>query len=537
MHLPHGTVGRAMSIVSLVLLLFAATAGLQLLSERYAIPLPSLLVLGGVALALIPNLPRGALEPETIFLLFVPPLLYWAALTTSLRDLKRNLRPILLLAVVLVLETMVVVAAVAHALLPSLSWPMCFALGAIVSPPDAVAVTAITRRLHLPRTLLVVLEGESLINDATALVAYQLAVAAATTGQFSLPHAGLQLVLMSIGGLAVGLLTGAAIGWVRRHIGGAPAVENTVSLLSPFIAFMPADALGFSGVLSVVAAGLYLGRRGPRVISAETRLQATAMWQIVTFLLEGLIFIYIGLQLPVVVQSLDRGALRTLVLDSCLIVAAMVVFRMLWMFVGGWLPRLWRRHREQWPSWRALLFAGWAGIRGGDSLVIALALPYLNAGGGRLAGREQVIFITFMIILLTLVVQGFTLRPAIRLLGLRDGGELDGEQRRARRLVLEAAANALQEAARAPDADAAVTHELQRLLRHRLAHVDATADPDAEENGAQLPPHARLRLSMIAAERRALIDLWDRGDIGDDVLRSLQAELDHQEVLLHRRYE
>jgi Na+/H+ antiporter len=414
-----------MSVIALILLLFAATAGLRLLADRLSIPLPTLLVLGGLLVAFVPGLPRLTLAPDAIFLIFIPPLLFWAALTTSLRDLKRNLRSITLLAICLVLVTMVVVASVTHALLPAMPWAVCFVLGAIVSPPDAVAVTASTRRLSLPRTTLVVLEGESLMSDATALVAYQIALTAAVTGTFSLSNASIEFVLTSAGGVAIGLGTGWCVGWVRIHMTRSSVVENTISLVSPFIAFIPANAIGCSGVLAVVAMGLYLGRRGPRVVTAETRLQGTAMWEVLTFLLEGMIFIFIGLQLPQVLKELDSGEAYKLAGVSIAIAMAMVLTRILWIFPSAYLPhwidgRL-GRAKLSYPPWRHILFAGWAGIRGGDSLVIALALPYAGAHGVLLAGRAAVIFITFGVILVTLVAQGFTLAPLIRALGIAGG--------------------------------------------------------------------------------------------------------------------
>src|SRR3984957_15826480 len=317
-----------MSVIALVLLLFAATAGLRLLADRSGIPLPTLLVLGGLAVALIPGLPHLALDPAAIFLIFIPPLLFWASVTTSLRDMKRNLRSITMLAVWMVLATMTVVARTAHAMIPAMPWALCFVLGAIVSPPDAVAVTASTRRLKLPRDLLVILEGESLGNDATALVAYQIALAAAVTGTFSIAHAGVEFLFTSAGGVAIGLITGWCVGWVRLHMPRSSVVESTISLVSPFIAFIPADELGCSGVLAVVTMGLYFGRHGPRVLTAETRLQGIAMWEVLSFLLEGLIFILIGLQLPQVVQALEPGALGRLLQISAFIVAAMIAARM-----------------------------------------------------------------------------------------------------------------------------------------------------------------------------------------------------------------
>ena len=355
-----------MSVIALILVLFAATAGLRLLADRTSIPLPTLLVLGGLGVAFIPGLPPLNLDPEAVFLIFIPPLLFWASLSTSLRDLKSNLRSITLLAVWMVLVTMTVVAAVAHAMLPDLPRAVCFVLGAIVSPPDAVSVTASTRRLSLPRITLVILEGESLMNDATALVAYQIALAAAITGSFSLPRAGVELLLTGAGGIAIGLAMGWCVGWVRVHMTRSSVVENTLSLLSPFIAFIPANELGCSGVLAVVAMGLFLGRGGPRIITAETRLQATAMWEILTFLLEGLIFIFIGLQLPQVVHAIDPHALQRLVMVSVAVAAAMIVTRILWMFPGAYLPP-WIEARigrtaPRYPPWRNILFVGWAGI-------------------------------------------------------------------------------------------------------------------------------------------------------------------------------
>jgi monovalent cation/hydrogen antiporter len=523
-----------MSVIALVLLLFAATAGLRLLADRTGIPLPSLLVLGGLGVALIPGLPRLVLDPEAIFLIFIPPLLFWASLTTSLRDLKRNLRSITLLAVWLVLITMTVVAVVAHALLPALPWAVCFVLGAIVSPPDAVAVMASTRRMNLPRTTLVILEGESLMNDATALVAYQIALAAAVTGTFSLAHAGLELLLTGAGGVAVGLAAGWCVGWVRLHMPRSSVAENTISLLSPFIAFIPANELGCSGVLAVVAMGLYLGRAGPRVVKAETRLQGTAMWEVLTFLLEGLIFIFIGLQLPQVIQALEPGAFAKLLGVSIVIAAVMIVTRILWMFPGAYLPR-WiderlRRAKAHYPPWRHILFAGWAGIRGGDSLVIALALPYMGARGAPLPGRAAVIFITFVVILVTLVLQGFTLAPLIRALGIVGDDEDDAEERRARSASIRAGADAIGHVSRRDESGQEAANALRQMAAHDLGRIHGAASSSSSS------AHSALRLAMIAAERETVIAMRDRNEISDAVMRRLQSEYDHEEVLLRQRY-
>jgi CPA1 family monovalent cation:H+ antiporter len=521
-----------MSVVALVLLLFAATAVLRLVADRAGIPLPTLLVLGGLCVAFIPGLPRLVLDPQTIFLIFIPPLLFWASLTTSLRDLKRNFRSITLLAVLLVLGTIGVVARVAHALLPELPLAICFVLGAIVSPPDAIAVTASTRKLSLPRDMLVILEGESLMNDATALVAYQIALTAAVTGTFSLSHASIEFVLTGAGGIAIGLAAGWCVGWVRLHMTRSSVVENTFSLLSPFIAYIPADELGCSGVLAVVAMGLYFGRAGTRVVTAETRLQGTAMWEMLSFLLEGLIFIFIGLQLPQVIHALDAGAIERLLGVSLAIVAAMILCRMLWIFPGAYLPR-WidgrlGRAKPSYPPWRHVLFGGWAGIRGGDSLVIALALPYVGLHGAPLPGRDAIIFITFIVILITLVVQGLTLAPLVRLLGIVGGNEEAAEEQKARITSVRAGSEALEELTRTDRGGAETTAELRKMAAYELARLAGSS--------AATPAHLQLRLAIIAAEREALISMRDRNEISDPVMRRLLREFDHEEVLLHQRY-
>jgi Na+/H+ antiporter len=517
-----------MSIVALILLLIAATAGLRLLADRLHVPVPTMLVLGGLGVAFIPGLPRLALDPDSIFLIFIPPLLFWASMTTSLRDLKRNMRAIALLAIGLVIATMTVVAVVAHALVPHLPWALCFVLGAIVSPPDAVAVTASTRTLGLPSTMHVILEGESLVNDATALVAYQIALTAAVSGTFSLTHASADFLLTGAGGIAVGLGTGWCVAWVRARIANSAVVKNTISLLSPFIAFIPANALGCSGVLAVVAMGLYLGRTAPHRESPATRLQATAMWEILTFLLEGLIFILIGLELPQVVGALDANSLAQVIGVSCAVVAAMIVTRLLWVFPGAYLPR-WidgkvGRGKPNYPPWRQVLFAGWAGIRGGDSLVIALALPYTGLYGAPLAGRNSIIFITFMAILITLVVQGMTLTPLIRLLGIEGGKQEHDEEMAARHASQRAATQTLE---RFAAKETALTLE-QAITVHAADNLAGPGFPRA------VPVH--LRLEMIASQRQAVISLRDRNEISDTVLRQLEREFDHEEMLLNQRF-
>lgn len=527
-----------MAALELVLVLLAAVAALALLADKLEIPLPALLVVGGILLALVPGLPRPSLDPDAIFLIFVPPLLYWTALNTSWRDFRENLRSITLLSVGLVIVTMLAVAAVAHAVAPDFPWTSALVLGAIVSPPDPVAVTAVTRRLGIPRGITTLLEGEGLVNDATALVAYRMAVAAVVAGTASVHGAALRIVWVGGGGVAVGLAVGFAIGWIRRKIGRAPVVENTISLLTPFAAFIPADRLGLSGVLAVVAVGLFLGRRGARVVSPQTRLQATGMWQVVSFLLEGLIFILIGLELPLVLEALRVHSIPTLVGLAAAVSGTAILVRLLWVFPGAYVPRYLQRlvgakNPDAYPPWQGVTFVGWAGLRGGDSLVIALALPLKTAAGAPFPGRDLILFLTFAAIFVTLVLQGFTLKPLIRALGLQPDEESGEEETQARDRVTEAGLERLEKIRPENETRRRVLEALREKHRHIGHRYDARArgkrhEKDEERRDA----YREYRLEMIGGERDALIRLRDENVISDDVMRRIQRDLDLEQTLL-----
>src|SRR5205085_1682057 len=389
------------------------------------IPYSAVLVVGGLLLAFIPNLPRVELAPDVLFLIFVPPLLYWGAVSFPLRDFRRELGPILRLAIVMVLVSMAAVAVVAHSLDSAFTWAAAFALGAIVSPPDPVAVLSLMRSpaLRAPRPVESILEGEGLLNDATALVAYRIAVAAAVTGAFSPWRAGWQFLATAAGGLVIGVVVGFVVVRVHRLTKSVPVAENTVSLLTPFAAYLPADLVGVSGVIAVVAAGMYVARNVQDIGTPETRLQNQSMWSVVTFLLESLVFILVGLELPYVTRELTGYSMAVLFREAAIVCLCVVVVRILWVIpstyigrtIGGWL----RRAEVTLPSWRWIFFVGWAGVRGGDSLVIALALPLTTAAGTRFPARPQIVFITFAVIFVTLVGQGPTLVPLARWLGLR----------------------------------------------------------------------------------------------------------------------
>ena len=405
--------------LSLLFGLLVAIVVLATLASRLRLPYAILLVLGGLLLGFVPGLPSIALNPELVLVLFLPPLIYSSAWLTSWREFRANLRPILQLSLGLVLVTTLVIAVVAH-FIAGLSWPVAFVLGAVVSPTDAVAASATAKQLGLPRRIVTVIEGESMVNDATGLVVYRFAVAAVVTGSFSLWQAGLQFVLVSLGGLVIGLVIAWPVAWLHRHLDDAP-IEITITLLTPYAAYLLADALQVSGVLAVLSAGLYLSRQSSRFFSSNTRLQANAVWNVLVFLLNGLLFLLIGLQLRSILAAIAGHSLLTLLWQALLIGLAVIAVRLAWVFPAASLPRLVSarlRARDPYPGWRSVAIVAWIGMRGGLSLAAALALPLTLTSGVLFPQRDLVIFFTFAVILLTLVGQGLSLSPVIRLLGL-----------------------------------------------------------------------------------------------------------------------
>lgn len=527
-----------MHSLELILILLGAAAALEWIAHKIHVPHPALLVLGGLALALTPGLPRVEMDPETVFLVFIPPLLYRAALLTSWRDFRAHLRAILTMAVIMLLGTVAAVAAVAHSLTNEFTWASAFVLGAIVSPPDAVAAVAVMRRLGVPRSVVTILEGEGLVNDATALVAYRLAMTAVVTGTFTVAQATGWFLIAAAGGIGMGFAVAAVVILIRRKVGRSPLVENTISILTPFAAFVPADRLGVSGVLAVVTTGLTLGRIGPRLVSAETRLQAQALWEMIVFLLEGLIFILIGLYLPTSIEALRHHTLGQLLGYAGVISAVVVLVRLVGVFPTAYGLRFIARTagmKWRYPSWQNVAFIGWTGMRGGDSLVIALSLPLLTTAGQPFPARELIIFITFAVILVTLVVQGFTFGAAVRLLGLKDDGMDREEEAQARRKSLEAGLAHLEQLAEKPDAPADHIQDLRDRHARRLHHLMVKDSPVLfPEKRGQMKAYRELRLAMLQAERRALIQLRDDGSISDGVMQIVQRDLDLEVTLLEQ---
>ncbi|HLX97013.1 MAG TPA: Na+/H+ antiporter [Verrucomicrobiae bacterium] len=524
-------------IVDIFVGLLLAVAVLALLARRLHIPYPIFFVIGGLLIGLIPGLPKVRLDPELVFLFFLPPLLFPAALFTSWRDFRANLRPISLLAIGLVLFTTVAVAGLAFYFF-HLPLAVGFVLGAIISPPDAIAATAIAERLNVPRRIVTVLEGESLVNDATALVAYRFAVIAVATGSFSLARAGGEFVIIGIGGILAGL----AVGWLatqfHQRVDDAP-IEITVSLLTPFVAYLSAEHLGVSGVLAVVTAGLYLGRRMPELLSFRTRLQAGPVWEMVEFLLNGFVFILIGLQLPEVLRALSdhtHYSFGRLVWYALVISLAVILIRILWVFPASYLPRLlFKRIRDKdpYPSWRHVTIVAWTGMRGVVSLAAALALPFTIQGGDPFPYRDLILFLTFIVILATLVVQGLSLPLLIRRLGIKDDGATAREEREARLKANQAALARLRQIPEHNPAKADAKRRLSIEYEDRIRQLEVT-----ETENANTPRHLfsseyeHLSYETLTEERKTILQLRNRGVINDEVLRRIQRDIDLAEARL-----
>ena len=520
----------------LFLVLMVATAALSVLAGAIGVPYPILLVIGGLALGFVPGLPDIELPPEIVLVLFLPPLLYHAAFFSSHRDLRANARAITMLAVGLVLATLVVVATIGH-VAGGLTWAAAFALGAIVSPTDPLAATTIARRTGLPRRLITVLEGESLVNDATALVAYRIAVSVVAGGTFVYWQAGLRFVASAGGGVVVGLVVGWAITWIRKRLDDPP-VEIVVTLVTGYVAYLPAEQLGVSGVLAAVTAGLYVGWHGPEVASAETRLLGFSFWEVFVYLLNAALFILIGLQLPPILSDVtDDYGVATLIGLAALVTGAVIAVRIVWMFTVPYLIRVLDRRTSQvarrvGPGERFVI--GWSGMRGAVSLAAALALPIEGAGGEGFPDRDLIIFLAFIVILVTLVVQGLSLPLVIRRFVKNDQDDEDlREELQARVGAAKAALARLDELAEEDWTMSDTIERMRGLYKYRAKRFAAQGglvEDDGYEDRTQA--YQRLTHELLAAQREALVRLRNEGAISSEVMRRVERDLDLEESRL-----
>jgi CPA1 family monovalent cation:H+ antiporter len=500
------------------------------LVPKLRIPYPILLVLGGLALGFAPGLPEIDLPPDLVLVGVLPPLLYGAAFFTSLRDLRANMRPVGLLAVGLVLLTIVVVALVAHAIVPGLPWAAAFVLGAVVSPTDPIAATAIMHRLGVPRRIVNIVEGESLVNDGTALVAYRFAVAAAVGGSFSLLDAGLEFVAGAIGGVLIGLAVGWVISEIRRRLDDV-LVEITISLLSGYAAYLPAEAIDASGVLAAVTVGIVLGWRAPRISTARMRLQGYAVWDTLVFLLNALLFVLIGLQLPLILDQLSGEAPATLIGQAAAVSLAVILTRIAWVNTTPYVVRALDRRaaqRARRVGWRVRLISAWSGMRGSVSLAAALALP------ADFPQRELVQFLTFAVIFTTLVLQGLTLPALIRRLDVHDDGAEEREDLAGRRAAVDAALAAIDELGGREWTYDDTADRMRRQYEYRRSRLAARAGETDDGDGYE---HRSLKYqkmvrAVLEAQRAEIVRMRDAGVISNEIMHRLERELDLEDERL-----
>ncbi len=525
------------AILQTVFFMLVVLVAVAIAAKRLNISPSILLVIAGIGVALIPGLPRVELAPEVVLLAILPPLIYSAGVAMSWREFRFNLRPIALLAFGCVIFTTCAVAAAAHYVL-NFDWAVGFLLGAIISPTDVVAPLAIARRLGLPRRIVVVLEGEGLANDATALVLYKFAVVAVSTGTFSLEKASGTFVLIVIGEIIYGL----AVGWFSlrvRQWAREPRVEITLSMLTPYLAFWLPAYLGGSGVLATVACGLYVSWVGPRLIPSATRLQGIFFWDLIVYLIEGLVFLLTGLQIRTLIEQGHAFSIRELVIATVLTTLIAIAARYIWVFPATYIPRWLSPHlrkRDPSPRWQTTFFLAFTGVRGVNSLAVALAIPYVVVGGAPFPHRDIILFVTFGVIIVTLIGQGALLPYVMRWLGLHHEG--NAERKREIAAELKARQAALKEVRRRLD-KVIKEHRLPDEAVEHLRTRNKSREQVLPENLTEGLDHARqtakIKAELIEAERDFIYQLLRDGKITDEARRRIEYELDLEEASVANR--
>jgi monovalent cation/hydrogen antiporter len=522
---------RGIETVFLLLLLFVVIFGD--LARRLKVAYPIVLVIAGLLISFVPGLPRISLNPDVIFLAVLPPLLFHAAWETSWRDFRYNIVSILMLAFGLIGFTVLGIALAGERVFSLLYWRTGFVLGAIVAPTDAIAASSIAKRVGLPQRITDVLEGESLVNDATGLLALEFGVAMVVSGTTPSFSAGaLRLLYLIVAGIGIGIAMGWVVHWFELHIDDGP-IEMTLGLVTAYAAYIAAEEAHASGVLAVVACGLYLSRKSTEYFSPGVRLQAYALWNAIDFVLNGVVFILIGLQLPFVLAGLHSYSKFTLLAYAIAVSALVIALRLLWIYPGAYLAYFVRtrllKHTEPVASAKQIFVTGWTGMRGVVSLAAALSLPETIANGQPFPSRNLIIFLTFSVILVTLVLQGLTLPPLVRALGLGGANGPDCEEVEARRLMLEAALTYIKEAREQDNPEFEEMYEdfaehHQDRLTALLSHSDSDADM------AHYSRQKEVAFELLKVQRRTVVDLRNTGRISDTVLRRLERELDLSET-------
>jgi CPA1 family monovalent cation:H+ antiporter len=522
--------------IEFVVALLIVTIPLVAIARRVNIPYPVVLIVGGLALGFVPGLPRIELNPDLVLVIFLPPLLYWESVTAPTDEMRANASWIWPMAFGLVIATIIGVASTGHAIIPGMGWAVAFTLGAIVAPTDEIAVIPTLERFRVPRRIIAIIEGESLLNDAGSLVIYAAAISAAVSGVFAWPSAMLHFLLAGLGAIGIGLIVGrlAVEAWRRVE---DPQLAIVISVVTPFVAYVPAQRLGLSGVLAVVAAGVYVNRFTPTVVTPATRLQATGFWETVLFLANVFIFTLVGLQLHAIIAALSRYSVMTLVSYALIINAVVIAIRFAWVFGHGYMPHFTRGGRSKIASnWKYLVITAWSGPRGGVSLAAALAIPITLADGQPFPERDMLIFLTFSVILVTLVGAALTLPAVVAWLKVEDDGISQTEEKKALGAMAAAAIARVDELERRERLEPQIAGALRRRHQRRKAQVARNrGDMEAKDEDKRAQQLLGAEQEILDAQRSTLIDLRNRGEIDNVVLRHLQRILDMEQAQLDER--
>lgn len=523
----------------LIISLLLVASMLAMLSHKLNISYPIILVIAGLGISLVPGIPEIVMDPNIVFVIFLPPLLYGSAWNTSWHDFWKYRRPIGMLSFGLVIFTSFAVAIVANYMIPNFSLPLGFLLGGIISPPDAVAATSVLQTLKLPRRVTTVLEGESLVNDASSLIVFRFALAAIFTGKFILWKAGVDFITVVFLGIAVGLFLGFIIYSIHRWLPTTPSIDTVITLLSPYLMYITAEHFHASGVLAVVSGGLFLSYRSHEIFSYSSRLQVQSVWNVIIFLLNGVVFIMIGLQLPGIVRGLGEYSLRSAILYGVVISLLTIFVRIAWVFPGAYLPRMCSkkiRTREPNPGLKTIFIVGWSGMRGVVSLASALSIPMLLTDGTTFPHRNMILFISFVVILFTLVIQGLTLPFIIRKLDITIK-ENEEEQRLSIRLRLATAVLEYITSEYAPESESIDAFSRLRARYERM--VEITGKRLEQEEGEEvapafLPRYRQLLLELVGIQRQELLQMRRDNEYAEELLRNKEFELDLEEARFRR---
>ena len=535
----------------IVVFILAILIGIMAIANKRKLPFPVLLVCAGLFIGFVPGLPNLALDPDVVFLIMLPPLLYDAAIKTSWLEFKTSIRPISALAITLVFFTTIAVAVTAHYLIPGFSWPLAFVLGAVVSPPDAVAASGIIKGLGLNKKVITILEGESLVNDASALIAYRYAVMAVTTGTFVFWKAGIQFLLVSGVGILIGLLTGYLFTWMHKRIENNPVVETSLTLLTPFVAYLTAEHFHMSGVLAVVTAGLFISRKSPEVFAYQTRMRTRVIWDTLIFLLHGFVFIMIGLQLPSIIKDMGNYPMAKIVGYGLTISLVTIVVRIIWVFAGAHWQNLFREKKtsidepmdktQQDDTWKNVLVVAWTGTRGVISLAAALALPLVLMDGTAFPKRSSIIFLAFVVIFVTLLVQGLSLPLLIRWLKIKSNDNTDEEEKELQLYLASSTLHFIEKEFPVPG-DAKLQKQLkmqyEQMIR-KLTNELRLYKNKRYHNRKELMPvpdnllNAQIEINKF--QRSLLLKLHQGGEFSDAAIRHIEREMDIGDLKLDQQ--